>query len=156
MSWWGKRNNRKFALGKWNEYQHQRLWQNWKWLPFHKYVSYGKISSYWLPLPPQSLGLRFSKCQWKWNISIGHYEKIKKWPPFHKNVSCGKISNYHLPPKFGSLVYPTSHLCVVLHFLIFLKFVWHWVAFYIRFFLFGSLNASKIFSNIKHFSWNQL
>ena len=24
---------------------------------------------------PQSLGLRFSKCRWKQNISIGHYEK---------------------------------------------------------------------------------
>ena len=31
---------------------------------------------------PQSLGLRFSECQWKWNISIGHYEKIEKWPLF--------------------------------------------------------------------------
>ena len=24
---------------------------------------------------PQSLGLRFSECQQKWNIGIGHYEK---------------------------------------------------------------------------------
>ena len=29
-------------------------------------------------LTPQSLGLLFSECQWKWNISIGHYEKIVK------------------------------------------------------------------------------
>ena len=33
--------------------------------------------------PLQSLGLWFSKCQWKWNITIGHYEKIEKWLPFH-------------------------------------------------------------------------
>ena len=33
-------------------------------------------------LTPQSLGLQFSKCQWKWNISISHYEKIEKWLPF--------------------------------------------------------------------------
>ena len=32
--------------------------------------------------PPQSLGLQFSKCQWKQNISIGHYEKIEKWLTF--------------------------------------------------------------------------
>ena len=29
-------------------------------------------------LTPQSLGLQFSKCLQKWNISIGHYEKIEK------------------------------------------------------------------------------
>ena len=33
-------------------------------------------------LTPQSLGLQFSKCQWKQNISIGHYEKIEKWLSF--------------------------------------------------------------------------
>ena len=38
-----------------------------------------------LPPPPhQSLGLRFSVCQQKWNISVSHYEKIEKWPPFCK------------------------------------------------------------------------
>ena len=47
-----------------------------KWLQFYKYWLYRKISNYWPP--PQSLGLRFSKCWWKWNISIGHYEKIEK------------------------------------------------------------------------------
>ena len=46
-----------------------------KWLQFYKYWLYRKISNYW---PPQSLGLRFSKCWWKRNISIGHYEKIEK------------------------------------------------------------------------------
>ena len=25
--------------------------------------------------PPQSLGVQFSECQQKWNISVGHYEK---------------------------------------------------------------------------------
>ena len=29
-------------------------------------------------LTPQSLGLWFSECRWKWNISVGHYEKIEK------------------------------------------------------------------------------
>ena len=54
--------------------------------------------------PPPSLGLGISECQWKWNISIGHYEKIEKWLPFHKYQSCGKFSNYQPPPpKFGSL-----------------------------------------------------
>ena len=38
-----------------------------------------KISNYW---PPQSLSLLFSECQWKWNISVGYYEKIEKWLPF--------------------------------------------------------------------------
>ena len=47
-----------------------------------------------------------------------HYEKIEKWLQFRKYVLYGKISNYN-SPKFGSLVYPTSHLCVVLHFLMF-------------------------------------
>ena len=25
---------------------------------------------------PQSLGLRFSECQWKWNVNIDNYEQI--------------------------------------------------------------------------------
>ena len=29
--------------------------------------------------PPQILGLRFSECQQKRNISVSHYEKIEKW-----------------------------------------------------------------------------
>ena len=37
------------------------------------------------PPPPQnSLDLQLSQCQWKWNISISHYEKIEKWLPLHK------------------------------------------------------------------------
>ena len=35
---------------------------------------------------------------WKWNISVGHYEKIEKWPPFHKYALYGKFSNYQHPP----------------------------------------------------------
>ena len=59
----------------------------------------------------QSLGLWFSECYWKQNISIGHYDKIEKWLPFCKYRSYGNISNY-----------PTSHPCVVLHFLILFSF----------------------------------
>ena len=51
------------------------------------------------PPPQQSLGLWLSGCQQKWNISVSHYEKIKKWPPFHKYQSYGKISNYRTPPQ---------------------------------------------------------
>ena len=50
---------------------------------------------------PQSLGLQFSKCQWKQNISISHYEKIEKWSPFHKYQSYRKISNYWPPKSLG-------------------------------------------------------
>ena len=34
--------------------------------------------------PYKSLGLQFSECQQKQNISFGHYEKIEKWPPVCK------------------------------------------------------------------------
>ena len=64
------------------DYQCQPLWKNQKWLPFHKYRSYRKNSNY--HPSPQSLGLWFSKCQQKWNISVSHYEKIKSWPLFCK------------------------------------------------------------------------
>ena len=33
--------------------------------------------------PTKSLGLQFSECQQKWNVSAGHYGKIEKWLPFH-------------------------------------------------------------------------
>ena len=33
--------------------------------------------------PPKSLGLLFSGCWRKQNISISHYEKIEKWLSFH-------------------------------------------------------------------------
>ena len=67
-----------------------------KWLPFCKYQSYRNISNYW---PYQSLGLRFSKCWWKWNISVGHYKKNWKWPPFCKYHMYRKISNYWPHPQ---------------------------------------------------------
>ena len=57
--------------------------------------------------PLQSLGLWFSECRKKWNITVGHYEKIEKWLPFHYYWWYGKISNYR-PPKFGSLVFQVS------------------------------------------------
>ena len=78
-------------------YQSQQLWKNQKWPPFHKYQSYRKFSKY-QPCP-QGLGLQFSKCWWKWNISIYHYQKCEKWPPFCKYLLYRKISNYW-PPKF--------------------------------------------------------
>ena len=49
---------------------------------------------------PHSLGLWFSECQLKLNISIGHYEEIEKLPPFNKYESYGRIPNYQ-PPKFA-------------------------------------------------------
>ena len=42
---------------------------------------------------PQNLGFWFFECRWKWNISVGHYEKIEKWLPFCKYGSYRKISN---------------------------------------------------------------
>ena len=45
-------------------------------LAFCKYQSYRKISNY---QPFQILGLWFSECQQKQNISVSHYEKIEKW-----------------------------------------------------------------------------
>ena len=36
---------------------------------------------------PQCLGLQFSKCQWKQNISVSYYGKIEKWPPYCKYKS---------------------------------------------------------------------
>ena len=109
-----------------------------------------------LPIP-QCLGLWFSRCQQKWNISIGHYEKIDKWLPFcyyqlynrvsmemeyHQKTGDGDAyflfsefsissffpithSRFHfniyawLHLKHLCVVYATSHLCVVSHFLIF-------------------------------------
>ena len=47
------------------------------------FVNINHTEKFKLLTPPQSLGLQFSKCQQKWNISIGHYEKIEKWLPFH-------------------------------------------------------------------------
>ena len=46
---------------------------------FFNINSYRKISNY---QPSQSLDLWFSECSHKFNIRIGHYEKIEKWLPF--------------------------------------------------------------------------
>ena len=45
-------------------------------------------------LTPLSLGLQFSECQQKWNISIGHYEKIVKLNSLISIVQ----KNFKLPP----------------------------------------------------------
>ena len=72
-----------------------------KWQPFCKYVSYGKFSNYWTPTT-QSLGLWFYKYWQKWNIGVGHYEKIEKWLPFCRYALYRKILNYWPPPpKLG-------------------------------------------------------
>ena len=88
-----------FGFWKWNISVSHKIK---KWPQLHKYTSYGKVSNYH---PPQSLGLWFSECWRKWNISINHYTKIKKWLPFCKYASYGKMSNYWPPPKFRSLVF---------------------------------------------------
>ena len=82
--------------------------ENWKLKNGRHFININHSEKFQITDPPKSLGLWFSNCQQKWNICVGHYEKIEKWPPFHKYRS------------FGSLVYPTSHLCVVLHFQIFI------------------------------------
>ena len=65
----------------------------------HHFVNIDHTEKFQITNPP-SLGLRFSKCQQKWNISVGHYEKIEKWPALCKYRSYRKISNYQsLPPK---------------------------------------------------------
>ena len=48
--------------------------------------------------------LRFSECQWKQNISIGHYEKLKNGRHF---VNIDRMEKFKItdPPKFGSLVF---------------------------------------------------
>ena len=46
------------------------------------FVNINHMENFKLLTPPQSLGLRFSECQWKWNISVSHYEKNVKWLSF--------------------------------------------------------------------------
>ena len=62
------------------EYQCQPLWKNWK-MAFISLISI-VLKNFILPTP-QSLGLWFSRCQQKRNISVSHYEKIEKWLSFH-------------------------------------------------------------------------
>ena len=59
-------------------------------------------------LTSQSLGLQFSECQWKWDISIGHYEKIEKWLPISLISIVQKNLQLLTPQSFGSLVFWVS------------------------------------------------
>ena len=133
-----------------------------------------KISNYW---PSQSLGLRFSECQRKWNNTVSHYEKVengchfinidhmekfqiinemaaifnffimanppKVWVSSFLSVDGNRISLLAIMKKLKNgchfininiyvwlhlkhlwvdiYAWFTSHLCVVLHFLIFKK-----------------------------------
>ena len=54
---------------------------------------------------PQSLGLRFSECQRKWNISISHYKKLQNGCHFININHTEKFQITDPPPKFGSLVF---------------------------------------------------
>ena len=47
------------------------------------FINIDRTEKFQITDPPQSLGLQFSKCQWKQNISIGHYEKIETLLSFH-------------------------------------------------------------------------
>ena len=49
-------------------------------------------------LTPQGLGLWFSECQRKWNISIGHYEKIENGCHF---INIDRMEKFQItdPPK---------------------------------------------------------
>ena len=62
------------------EYQHWPLWKNWKMAAISLISIVRK--NFKLLTPQQSLGLWFSECQWKQNISVGNYEKIEKWLSF--------------------------------------------------------------------------
>ena len=64
----------------------------------YHFVNIDHMEKFQITDPPQSLGLQFSECQWKWNITVGHYEKFKKWLPF----------KYQPPSKFGSPVFRVS------------------------------------------------
>ena len=56
-----------------------------KWKNGHNFVNIDCMENVQITDPsPQSLGLWFSKCWWKWNISVSQYEKIEKWPLFCK------------------------------------------------------------------------
>ena len=46
------------------------------------FVNIDRMEKFQITDPAQSLGLRFSECQWKRNITVGHYEKIENFLPF--------------------------------------------------------------------------
>ena len=67
-----------------------------KWLPFHKYWSYRKLSNY---RPPKVWISGFLSVDGNRISALAIIKKIEKWPPFHKYWSYGKCSNYQPPPK---------------------------------------------------------
>ena len=66
------------------ECHHWPLWKNWKMTAISLILIIWKNFKF---LNPQSLGLWFSECCQKWNITTGHYEKIEKWLPNFEGVS---------------------------------------------------------------------
>ena len=52
-------------------------------------------------IDPPKFGSPVFRGQWKWNISVSHYEKNEKWLPFHKYWTYRKMSNYWPPKSFG-------------------------------------------------------
>ena len=55
---------------------------------------------------PQSLGLQFSKCRWKWNISVDHYEKIENGCHF---INIDYMEKFQItnPPKVWVFSFPS-------------------------------------------------
>ena len=93
---WGKL-NWIFWVSTEREYQHRPLWKNWKMAAIY-FISIIQ-KNFQLPTPPpQSLGLRFSKCQQKWTFSVGHYEKLKNGCHFFNINRMEKFSITN-PPK---------------------------------------------------------
>ena len=64
-----------------------------------------RMENFPITAPPQSLGLQFSECRQKWNISIGHYEKNWKMAAISLISIVQKNFQLPTPPKFGSLVF---------------------------------------------------
>ena len=94
-----------------------------KWPPFCKYQSYRKNSNY--QPPPKVLVSGFLSVDInKISVSV-IMKKIKNGHHFINinHMEKFQITNPRSPTKFRSPVYPTSHPCVVLHFLIFLWIV---------------------------------
>ena len=104
------------------EHQCQPLWKNWKMAAISLISIVQKNVKL---LTPQKFGspVFFSECWWKWNI-IGkpemqiffflNFPLVHFSPRFHFNI----YAWLHLKHLCVD-IYPTSHLCVVLHFLIF-------------------------------------
>ena len=117
------------------EYQCQPLWKNWKMaaisLIYHmekfQIIWKNGISNYWFPrkISPPKFGspVFFSSENWRckfsfFEFSIGLFFLITH-PRFHFNIYAWLHLKHLCMDIYASLVYPLSHLCVVLHFLIF-------------------------------------